>query len=32
MFTDILDDIGAFVAVGLFTACAWVWAGIAAGA
>lgn len=28
---DTFDDIGAFVSVGLFTACVWVWLGIAAG-
>ena len=31
MLKDCLDDVGAFVSVGLFTACLWVWFGIAAG-
>jgi hypothetical protein len=30
--SDWIDDLGAFVSVGLFTACLCVWLGIAAGA
>lgn len=31
MIRSYLDDIAAFVSVGLFTACLWVWIGLATG-
>lgn len=32
MLKRTLDDLGAFVSLGLFTACLWIWLGIASGA